>query len=149
MPFALRPEQAMWSRIGPQLRTIGVFERVENSRIAPGMPDVSYSVQGGDGWIELKSARETPTGKVKIGIRKKQRTWAAPRLRLGTRVFLLAEVVRKNGVAREFFLIGPESYLRPELQKAIPVLLMADLAVYRWTNQGKMDLKSIKEHLSS
>ena len=67
-------------------------------KYSSGIPDVSYAIDGADGWLELKylpawpKRQETP---VKIGLSEIQRHWLTCRGRAGAgRCFVLAKIGR-------------------------------------------------------
>lgn len=88
-------ESNLWAYIRNRFRTIGEFERVENS-ISAGMPDVNYCINSVDGWIELKYVARWPIRDriVKVGMRGSQYAWFRKRIRRckPRHNFLLAQV---------------------------------------------------------
>ena len=92
-------EHALWryvnagmrERLGPRWSA----QRHED-RYASGIPDVSYGLNGVDGWIELKAVDRWPTGvPLTVGLTAEQAAWLKLRGRAGGgRCFVLVRVGR-------------------------------------------------------
>lgn len=90
-------EAALWNWVKKYLPP-GRYSRIESST-SPGIPDVSYTIQGARGWIELKDARK-PTAKYPFksgGLRPEQLNWFREELiaKGSNRLYILARVGRR------------------------------------------------------
>ena len=68
-------------------------KRIET--MAPGTPDVNYCIDGKEGWIELKHAREWPKRGGPLKLRHftpEQRLWIHTRQKAGGKAFVLLKV---------------------------------------------------------
>jgi hypothetical protein len=76
------------------------FKRIENN-VSSGTPDVNYCIEGEEGWIELKHAKEWPKrgGPLKLKhFTPEQRLWIHTRQKAGGKAFVLLKV------AKDYFL---------------------------------------------
>lgn len=79
-------ESRLWDTLRDECKGSGIhFSRVESHATSPGIPDLSYCVNGVEGFIELKSWDP----KKGFRLRKSQMAWTRARDRAGGRVFLL------------------------------------------------------------
>ena len=88
-------EQRLWRRVRKALAPHGRVSRVENP-LEPGMPDVSYCLDGVEGWLELKALPAWPKkpGTI-VGprlVRPAQRAWWLRQLAAGGRIYMLLAV---------------------------------------------------------
>lgn len=101
-------ERDLWHTLRERMKTFGHFDRIENM-VGVGMPDVTYAVQGAEGFIELKwRARwpRTPADVVTLDhFTPQQRIWIKQRRKAGGRVYVLLLVDCKP---REYLLLPGE-----------------------------------------
>ena len=98
-------ESAFWNSIRKKfleaLRDLRKdFKRIENN-VSSGTPDVNYCIEGEEGWIELKHAKEWPKRGGPLKLRHftpEQRLWIYTRQKAGGKAFVLLKV------ARDYFL---------------------------------------------
>lgn len=72
------------------------FKRIENN-VSSGTPDVNYCIEGKEGWIELKHAKEWPKRGGPLKLRHfspEQRLWIKTRQKAGGNVYVLLKVER-------------------------------------------------------
>lgn len=93
----MKPEQAFWKNdLAGQLKPYGHFCRVETGATCIGMPDVSYSIDGNEGFLELKVCEIPNKG---FTIRPAQYRWIFDRTHNGGNVWLLGKaILGKNHV---------------------------------------------------
>lgn len=88
-------ETNLWKWLRPYC-PVGHYVRIENGEIGPGTPDVSFCVNGTEGWMELKDARsktaKVPFPNEDVGLHKSQIRWIKDRLKAGGNVWVVARV---------------------------------------------------------
>ena len=88
-------EAALWRVFRQHIGPYGHVVRHEN-RVEAGTPDVSYTIQGVSGWIELKQLDEPPkrpTTSISIThLTKEQILWAQKERKAGGRMWMLLKV---------------------------------------------------------
>lgn len=88
-------EKNLWTWLRPYC-PLGHYVRIENGEIGPGTPDVSFCVNGTEGWMELKDARSQtasiPFPNENVGLHKSQIRWIKDRLAAGGNVWIVARV---------------------------------------------------------
>lgn len=127
-----KPEQRLWAWLRPKLAPYGRVSRVENP-LDPGMPDVSYCINGVEGWIELKVATwpARPDGIVGRGlIRPAQRAWWAKQLNAGGWTFIL---LRITGRQVEHLLLDGEGAMKGI--GTFSLTLLKQKALYWWSSE--------------
>ena len=70
------------------------FKRIENN-VSSGTPDVNYCIEGKEGWIELKHAKEWPKRGGPLKLRhftSEQRLWIRTRQKAGGNAYVLLKV---------------------------------------------------------
>lgn len=87
-------EKVLWNLVRKHLPS-GRYSRIE-SNTSPGIPDVSYTINGHRGWIELKDAGDT-NAKLPFkrkGLRPDQINWFRDEIKAGgsSKLFILARV---------------------------------------------------------
>ena len=88
-------EVALWRYVSTGMRGRWTAQRHED-RYTAGIPDVSYALNGVDGWLELK-ALERPGAAVSVGVTDEQALWLRRRGLLGGgRCFVLARIAREH-----------------------------------------------------
>lgn len=121
-------ETQLWRYLKNGMRGRWDAQRHED-KFSTGVPDVSYALEGVDGWIELKSLSKWPAREstpVRIGLRKEQSIWLAQRAQSGNgRCFILVRVGREH-LLFHAVLGGP-------LVRGIIRSEMYALATNRWT----------------
>lgn len=95
-----RPEALFWQAIKRGMSSLWVASRHEDAA-GIGVPDVSFAINGVDGWIELKTLPAwpiRPTTRVRLPhFTKVQRAWLMRRGRAGAgRVFMFLKVGREK-----------------------------------------------------
>jgi hypothetical protein len=86
-------EASLWNWLRKGVLPRGHYSRIE-SDASPGFPDVSYCIDGVEGTIELKEARN-PKAKYPFkqgGLRPTQLRWIKDRVAAGGRVWILARI---------------------------------------------------------
>ena len=88
-------EAALWELVRSRIAPYGHIVRHEN-RVGDGTPDVSYTIQGVGGWIELKLL-DTPPKRSETPIHiphltKDQVLWAKKEAEAGGRMWMLLKV---------------------------------------------------------
>lgn len=109
-------ESDLWKYIKTGMIGKWHASRIESSA-GNGIPDISFGVQGKNGWIELKYIREWPKRqdtKVKLPLRPEQKHWIKNRGQVSGDVWVLCRI------HNEFFLLDYR---------------LAMLAVEGWTKQ--------------
>lgn len=92
-------EKNLWTKLRTTIQKMGIggrWERVENG-VGSGMPDVSYCVEGREGWIELKhgampSKDSTRVFKSQRGLDITQINWHLNQHQAGGSSFILIEL---------------------------------------------------------
>ena len=96
-------EKTLWRYVQRNLKNRWDAQRHEDS-ISRGIPDVSYAIEGADGWIELKSLDQWPVRPgtpVHIRITPEQVAWLETRGDAGGgRCFVLLRVGREHLLVR-------------------------------------------------
>jgi len=96
-------EAALWAYVRNGMRGRWSVQRHED-RMTAGIPDLSYAIDGADGWIELKSMAAWPVRpgtRVDVGITPEQVLWAEQRGAAGSgRCFVLIRVGREHLLVR-------------------------------------------------
>jgi len=133
-------ESDLWRLLKKELKGPGRdFVRVENP-IMPGTPDVNYSINSVDGWIELKEIPSLPKragSAVRVPhFMPQQRLWIRRRGSAGGRVFVLLRV--KSPVM--YFLLPWTSW---EWLGDVPVSVLKEEA-HCWWREGFDDLRVLK-----
>jgi len=75
--MAKGPEAIFWSWLSANMSAYWVVQRHED-KISVGIPDLSYAINGVDGWIELKAYNKWPTDKLPH-YTAKQKNWLIER----------------------------------------------------------------------
>lgn len=92
--MAKSKEQLLWRALDAEMRSFWTAQRHED-RYSPDVPDVSFALNGVDGWAELKVVDPTPKPDALLRIAhftSGQRNWLYKRGRAGTgHCFLLAK----------------------------------------------------------
>jgi hypothetical protein len=118
----VKREQALWAYLRRGLRGRWHAQRHED-RYAVGLPDVSYALDGVDGWLELKALDYAPV-QVNVGLTAVQSAWLTLRGRAG------------NGQCFVLVRLGQEhllfSWQARDLVHKIPVDVLRSMAVARW-----------------
>lgn len=78
-----KPEKALWNYVSAGMNNRWDCQRHED-RYSKGIPDVSYGINGVNGWIELKISKQG-----KVNISQEQINWAISRGSRGGRCFVL------------------------------------------------------------
>ena len=92
-------EKNLWTKLRTTIQKMGIggrWERVENG-VGSGMPDVSYCVEGGEGWVELKHGAmpgkdSTRVFKSQRGLDITQINWHLNQHQAGGKSFILIEL---------------------------------------------------------
>jgi hypothetical protein len=99
------------------------WQRVENSAVGRGVPDLNGCFNGTEVWIENKT-----TEAWKVDLRPEQSAWAARRARAGGRVFIAVRRLCKAGPRRpgadELYLFGAhqgQDLITQSLKTVIPL----------------------------
>jgi len=96
-------EATLWVYVRKNMRGRWSAQRHEDS-ISRGIPDVSYALEGADGWIELKSLDRWPVRAgtpVRVGMTPEQVAWLETRGDAGAgRCFVLIRVGREHLLVR-------------------------------------------------
>lgn len=102
-----KPEQRLWQYVRKGMAGRWHAQRHEDM-LSAGIPDVSYAIDGVDGWIELKAIDRWPARDatpVRVGIRPAQVRWLSLRGQHGHgHCYVLLAVGR--GAKAEFVLVG-------------------------------------------
>jgi len=118
----MKREQALWAYLRRGLRGRWHAQRHED-RYAVGLPDVSYALDGVDGWLELKALNYAPA-QVSVGLTAAQSAWLTLRGRAG------------NGQCFVLVRLGQEhllfSWQARDLVHKLPLATLRATAVGRW-----------------
>jgi len=119
----MKREQALWAYLRRGLRGRWHAQRHED-RYAVGLPDVSYALDGVDGWLELKALDYTPA-QVSVGLTAVQSAWLTLRGRAG------------NGQCFVLVRLGQEHLLfswqcAQELVHKLPQAVLRTMAMAGW-----------------
>lgn len=126
-------ERTLRQRLSEGLRPYGLLYPIECNIV--GVSDVTYLIEGVDGWIELKHGtapvkETTPVFKSQHGLKPEQITWIMLRRQHGGRSFILAQV------DRHLFLL--DGTLAPQFNS----MTMGDLLSFcSWHHHGGMTAK--------
>jgi hypothetical protein len=91
----MKDEKALWSYISSQMGNIWDAQRHED-KISTGIPDVSFGLQGVNGWLELKHVKKYPK-KSTTAVRIKhftsdQKNWLKRRQKFGGNCWVLIAI---------------------------------------------------------
>lgn len=96
-------EATLWAYVRKGMRGRWHCQRHED-KLCRGIPDVSYAIEGVDGWIELKSLADWPKldrTPVNVGISPEQVAWLETRGDMGNgRCFVLIRVRQEHLLVR-------------------------------------------------
>jgi hypothetical protein len=138
-------ESSLWKMMKKSLAGPGRdLVRVENP-IAPGTPDVNYSINGTDGWVELKEIDrwpKRPGTPVRIPhYTPQQRLWIRRRVLAGGRAFVLLRVNESMT-----YLLLPGAWAWKNLGK-VPREELERAACCRW--RGEFDAEWMIQRLTT
>jgi len=121
-------EQTFWAYVRKGMRGRWHVQRHEDS-VTRGIPDVSYAIDGAEGWIELKTLNDwpkRPTTPVRVDIKPEQVAWLEARGDAGAgRCFVLIRVGHEHLLVRW-------NRVRDLLRDDLSVDDVRDLAEHRW-----------------
>lgn len=121
------------------LKSMGADYQRHEDILSPGIPDISYALDGVDGWIELKYRAAWPKrAKLKL-LDPAQAIWHMQRGQAGNgNVYTLAQI------GREHYLV-PSDYAKG-IEKGIDRLWLQAIAVWWW--EKGIDPKELQKHLT-
>lgn len=85
-----KAEARFWSWLQPIITSFADVQRHED-KYSVGIPDLSYGVNGVNGWIELKACDKWPTGGLPL-FTNKQSNWLTDRGKTGGHCFILVRI---------------------------------------------------------
>ncbi len=105
-------EESMWTYIRTRMGKSWDAQRHEDKN-SLGIPDVSYGINGINGWIELKNIDKYPKrGKIRLThFTREQRFWLKNRQKYGGNCWLLLRI------AQDFFIFKGDCF--PELHEGV------------------------------
>ena len=105
--MAKRTETTFWSLIQSKMSPYWAAQRHEDKH-TKGIPDVSYSMNGVNGWIELKTVEVSNAGKVNIPhFTTEQRQWLKRHGRRGGHCFLFVEITNSKQFWSSLYVLIP------------------------------------------